>query len=85
MDNPHEAVVIISPKIDQTAKEDAELAERLAKYKESLSDEQVKALVKETKELKAYQEEPSAKEDLEKIPMLGREDIKRQEEPFLIR
>ena len=48
----------------------------------SLSDEQVKALVKETKELKAYQEEPSAKEDLEKIPMLGREDIKRQEEPF---
>ena len=82
LDNPHEAVVIISPKIDQTAKEDAELAERLAKYKESLSDEQVKALVKETKELKAYQEEPSAKEDLEKIPMLGREDIKRQEEPF---
>ena len=82
LDNPHEAVVIVSPEIDLTAREDAELAERLAKYKDSLSSEQVKALVKETAELKAYQEEPSTKEDLEKIPMLGREDIKRQSEPF---
>lgn len=74
--------MIVSPEIDLTAREDAELAERLAKYKDSLSSEQVKALVKETAELKAYQEEPSTKEDLEKIPMLGREDIKRQSEPF---
>ena len=64
LDNPHEAVVIVSPEIDLTAREDAELAERLAKYKDSLSSEQVKALVKETAELKAYQEEPSTKEDL---------------------
>lgn len=62
LDNPHEAVVIVSPEIDLTAREDAELAERLAKYKDSLSSEQVKALVKETAELKAYQEEPSTKE-----------------------
>lgn len=74
--------MIVSPEIDLTAREDAELAERLAKYKDSLSSEQVKALVKETAELKAYQEESSTKENLEKIPMLGREDIKRQSEPF---
>ena len=82
LDNPHEAVVIVSPEIDLTAREDSELAERLESFKKSLSEEQIKALVKETAELKAYQEEPSAKEDLEKIPMLGREDIKRQSEPF---
>ena len=47
LDNPHEAVVIVSPEIDLTAREDAELAERLAKYKDSLSSEQVKALVRD--------------------------------------
>ena len=34
--------MIVSPEIDLTAREDAELAERLAKYKDSLSSEQVK-------------------------------------------
>ncbi len=75
LDNPHEAVIIVSPSVDQTAREEAALAEQLADYKASLSAAQVEALVRETKELKAYQEEPSAQEDLEKIPMLAREDI----------
>ena len=48
LDNPHEAVVIVSPEIDLTAREDAELAERLAKYKDSLSSRTGKSLVKET-------------------------------------
>ena len=38
--------------------------------------------MRSTKELKAYQEEPSSQEDLEKIPMLQREDIERKAEPF---
>lgn len=42
--------MIVSPEIDLTAREDAELAERLAKYKDSLSSEQVKALVKERRQ-----------------------------------
>ena len=33
--------MIVSPEIDLTAREDAELAERLAKYKDSLSSEHV--------------------------------------------
>ena len=35
-------------------------------------------MVQGTRELREYQEEPSSQEDLEKIPMLGREDISRQ-------
>lgn len=75
LDNPHEAVVIVSPSVDQTAREEEALANKLAVYKASLSGAQIEELVQETRALKAYQEEPSAQENLEKIPMLTREDI----------
>ena len=37
--------------------------------------------MQDTKELEAYQEEESAPEDLEKIPVLKREDISRDIAP----
>ncbi len=78
LDNPHEAVILVSPEVDKSAREDKELADKLAAYKASLSAEEIEGLVKATRELKEYQEEPSSQEDLEKIPMLGREDISRE-------
>ena len=78
LDNPHEAVVIVSPRVNQTAQEDRKLAERLAAYKASLGSEEIARLVAQTKALKDYQEETSSQEDLEKIPMLQREDIDRK-------
>ena len=82
LDNPHEAFVIVSPCADQTAREDEALAERLKAYRDSLSDKERKEIVQKTKELKAYQEEPSSQEDLEKIPMLQRSDIEKKAEGF---
>lgn len=78
LDNPYEAVVIASPKRNLTAEMEAETAKRLAVYKESLSEEEIAGLVRQTKELKEYQDTPSPKEDLEKIPMLSREDIAKE-------
>ena len=43
-----------------------------------MTPEDIEAVVQGTRELREYQEEPSSQEDLEKIPMLGREDISRQ-------
>lgn len=82
LDNPHEAFVIVSPCTDQTAREDEALAERLKAYRDSLSEEERSEIVRKTKELKAYQEEPSSQEDLEKIPMLQRSDIEKKAEGF---
>lgn len=81
LDNPHGAVVIIRPERGRTARMDRELADKLHAYKESLSDKELEALVQATKELEAYQEEESAPEDLEKIPVLRREDISREIAP----
>ncbi len=78
LDNPHEAVVVVRPSVGQTEREERCLADRLAAYKASLTRSQTEALVRETRELKAYQDEPDTPEALASIPMLKREDIDRQ-------
>ena len=75
LDNTHGAVVVIKPERGRTARMDKELTEKLAVYKASLSEEEVKALVRATKGLAAYQEAEDAPEDYEKIPVLKRADI----------
>lgn len=75
LDNPFEAVIVVRPEKNLTAKEDAKTAEKLAAYKASLSRDEIRQLIRQTRELKEYQGTPSPKEDLEKIPMLRRADI----------
>ena len=82
LDNTHGATVIIRPERGRTARMDKELADKLKAYKDSLTAEEVEALVCDTAELEAYQEEESAPEDLAKIPVLKREDISRETAPI---
>ena len=56
LDNPSEAVIVVSPRRNLTAEKEAALAEKLAAYKASLSREEIRKLVEETKALKAYQD-----------------------------
>lgn len=82
LSNTHVSVVMIEPEHGLNARKEKELEEKLANYKKSLSEEEIENLIKETAHLKQYQEEPSPKEDLEKIPMLKREDMKKEAAPF---
>ena len=80
LDNPFEAVLVVKPEKNLTAREDAALAGKLARYKEGLSGEEISRLIRETQELKEYQDTPSTREELELIPMLKRSDISREAE-----
>lgn len=82
LNNSHSSVVMCCPKKGLTAENDKKLADKLAAYKASLSKEEIDALVASTKHLKEYQSEPSTKEELESIPLLALEDIKKEAEPF---
>lgn len=82
LDNTHVSVVMIEPECGLNAKKEKQLEEKLAEYKKTLNEAEIEALVEDTAHLKAYQEEPSPKEDLEKIPMLTRADIKKEAAPF---
>lgn len=83
LDNPHGAIVIVTPEKGRTARMEAELEEKLQKYKESLTAEEVEAFVQKTQALEAYQSEPESEENLENIPVLKREDISREIEPII--
>ena len=80
LDNPHASVVMIRPEKGLTAKMDARVKEQLQEYKASLSPEEIEELVRQTKALKAYQDEPSTKEELEAIPVLQISDIRKEAE-----
>lgn len=82
LDNTHGSVVVIKPERGRTARMDKELDEKLQAYKAGLRPEEVEKLVADTKALAAYQEEESSQEDLERIPVLAREDISREIAPF---
>ncbi len=82
LDNPFEAVIVLVPEKNLTAKEDEKLAKKLADYKASLSEKELEQLVVSTKELKEYQDTPSTPEVLAKIPLLKREDIEKKAETF---
>lgn len=78
LDNPHASVVTIVPEKGLNAKKEAELAKKLADYKASLSENEIEQLIADTRRLQEYQDEASPKEELEKIPMLKREDMKKE-------
>lgn len=50
LDNPFEAVIVVAPEKNLTAKEDEKLAKKLADYKVSLSEEELEALVTATRD-----------------------------------
>lgn len=83
LDNPFEAVLILSPSKGLTAREDARLEEKLAACKASLSGEELKELVEQTRALKEFQDAPSPQEELKKIPLLQRSDIRREAEHLI--
>ena len=78
LDNTHGAILSLVPEKGLAAKRDKELEEKLENYRKSLSDEELTRMVENTKALEAYQEAEETPEALTCIPMLSREDIKKE-------
>uniref|UniRef100_UPI0040268892 insulinase family protein n=1 Tax=Agathobacter rectalis TaxID=39491 RepID=UPI0040268892 len=82
LDNTHGSSVTVKPKRGLGNEREEALAKELSDYKASLSDEEIKKLIEDTEHLKKYQEKPSSDEDLRKLPMLTRADMKKNAMPF---
>lgn len=82
LDNTHGSSVTVKPKRGLGIEREEALAKELSDYKASLSDEEIKKLIEDTEHLKKYQEEPSSDEDLRKLPMLTRAEMKKNAMPF---
>ncbi len=81
--NQHKSIVVVAPKEGLTAQNDRELTEKLAAYKASLSEDEIRQLIADTKALHDFQEAEDSPEDIAKIPMLTRKDMKKDAEGFV--
>lgn len=73
--NHHCAVVTLKPDPGLASKNAKALSERLEKYQSSLSDDEIDGIVKDTKELLAYQNREDTPENLATIPKLELSDL----------
>ncbi|NJO91303.1 MAG: insulinase family protein [Chloroflexia bacterium] len=75
LNNNHALLLTLEPKPGLEKEIMEKTAQELADYKKSLTEEQLDALVKETKELIEYQQREDSAEALATIPKLSREDL----------
>lgn len=78
LENSHSSLVVLIPKKGLAAKQEQETKEKLEAIRGTLSAEQIRQIVEETHALREWQETPDKKEDLEKIPLLTRADMKKE-------
>lgn len=82
LDNPFSSLVVLKPERGLTSKKEQAVSDKLKKYKESLSKEEIDKLIKDTKALKEYQDTPSTEEELLTIPLLRISDIGKKAEEY---
>ena len=80
--NNHKSVVIVEPQKNLVEQEDLKLKKKLAEYKKTLSADEIQTIIRQTQELREYQEAEDTPEALTCIPVLERKDIKRETEPL---
>jgi presequence protease len=78
IDNPHAVLIVLKPQPGLENELAEKTKEKLAAYKASLSKEELKKLVDDTKSLKAYQQEEDSPEAIASIPMLTLADISKE-------
>ncbi|MBQ9030402.1 MAG: insulinase family protein [Parasporobacterium sp.] len=81
-DSQNSALVILTPKKGLAAENDRQVQEKLDAYKASLSEDEIRKLVEETKALAAWQEQEDTPEQKMCIPLLSREDLDRKAPGF---
>ena len=78
LDNTHRSVVILQPKLGLLEEQEQKQREKMAQVKASMSAGELQQVKDTFAKLTAFQESEDAKEDLEKIPLLKREDMKKE-------
>lgn len=75
LENNHKALVSMYPECGLQEKKDRDVKEQLANIKSSMSQDELEAIVEQTKRLKIRQETPDSEEALASIPLLELSDL----------
>ncbi|WP_100486216.1 insulinase family protein [Sporolactobacillus pectinivorans] len=80
LNSDHESLVVVKPSKTLADEEARTVAEKLAKFKQSLDSESLNQLVTSTKKLQERQASEDRSEDLRTIPLLSLDDIDKKTE-----
>lgn len=78
LDNKHCAKVELYPKVGLEKEIEEAVTKKLETYKAQLSEKELQSLIEETKRFNAFQAQPDEKGSAECIPLLKREDLRRE-------
>ncbi len=78
LDNAHKAVVILAPKKGLSEEREQKQREQLAAIRAAMTEEELQQVRDMNEQLTLFRETEDSKEDLEKIPMLTRQDMTRE-------
>jgi len=78
IDNTHGSKVALYPKVGLEKESEEAVIKKLADYKASLSEAELQKLIEETKAFNAFQEKQDTPETVSCIPLLKREDLRRE-------
>ncbi|MCM1542510.1 MAG: insulinase family protein [Blautia sp.] len=78
LDNPHGAVVILKPEAGLGERQEEALKAALAEKKAAMGEEELAGIRETFEALNAFQEREDSPEDLARIPLLTREDMKKE-------
>ena len=80
LDNPHKVLMTLAPDKNFAKQRDAAQAQKLAEIKAQLTPAQIQDIIDTTQKLKIRQQTPDSPEALKTIPILKREDLKKEPE-----
>ena len=83
LDNTHRSVVILKPKKGLLEEQEASQKEKLAAIKAAMSSEEITEVMEKFRKLTEFQEAEDSKEDIEKLPLLQRSDMKKEANGFV--
>jgi presequence protease len=84
LDNPHRTTVLFTPDPELAAREAADERARLDAARAAMSEDEVQAVIEQTRILKRLQETPDSPEGLATLPMLTLKDIPVRNTPIPI-
>ncbi len=82
LDNPHSGIVILLPKEGLAAVQEAELKKKLEGVRSGMSEGELTDVRRMMEALKEFREKEDRPEDIAKIPLLTRKDLKREAAPI---
>lgn len=78
LNNPHRAVLVLKPKAGLLQEREKALDEKLAKIRQGMTEADIERIKADKEALEAYQDREDTQEELDTIPVLRREDLKKE-------